>query len=112
MIESLQADYIRTARGKGLDERAVIFKHALKNSLVPVLAVLGTVAANLLTGSFLVEVVFQLPGLGKHFVQAVTNRDYPLVMGVTLTYGVLLLTANLIVDLLYGWVDPRMRVQS
>ena len=110
MIESLQADYIRTARGKGLSERVVIFKHALKNSLVHVLSVLGTVAANLLTGSFLVEVVFQLPGLGKHFVQAVTNRDYPLVMGVTLTYGVLLLLANLAVDLLYGFADPRMRV--
>ncbi len=112
MLEALRADYVRTARGKGLPESGVIFKHALKNSLVPVLTVMGPVAASLVTGSFLVEIVFQIPGLGKHFVQAVINRDYPLVMGVTLVYGAILLGSNLIVDLLYGVIDPRMRVQG
>src|SRR6185312_12178286 len=87
MLEALQSDYIRTAYGKGLSHRAVIFKHALRNSLIPVTTVLGPIAAGLVTGSFLVEIVFQIPGIGRHFVQAVINRDYPLVMGVTLVYG-------------------------
>jgi oligopeptide transport system permease protein len=110
MREELQADYIRTARGKGLSPRSIIFKHALKNSILPVITVLGPLAANLITGSFIVEVAFQIPGIGKHFVQAVLNRDYPLVMGVTLTYGVILIGSNLAVDLLYSWADPRVRV--
>ena len=110
MIEALEADYVRTARGKGLSEVAVVFRHALRNSLIPVVTLLGPLAAALLTGSFLVEMVFQLPGLGKHFVQAVMNRDYPLVLGTTLTFGVILLACNLIVDLLYGWIDPRIRL--
>ncbi|MGK5082734.1 ABC transporter permease [Bdellovibrionota bacterium FG-1] len=112
MLEALQADYIRTAYSKGLSQTQVIFKHALKNSLIPVITVLGPVAANLVTGSFLVEIVFQIPGLGKHFVQAVVNRDYPLVMGVTLVYGIVLLSSNLLVDLAYGWIDPRMRANE
>lgn len=110
MIEALASDYIRTAYGKGLPARVVVFKHALKNSLIPVLTVLGPTAANLVTGSFLVEVVFQIPGMGKHFVGAVINRDYPLVMGVTLVYGAILIVSNLLVDLLYAWVDPRIRL--
>lgn len=112
MLEALQADYIRTAYGKGLAPAAVIFKHALRNSLIPVITVLGPLAAGLVTGSFLVEIVFQIPGIGRHFVQAVINRDYPLVMGVTLVYGVVLLASNLAVDLAYGVIDPRMRVQD
>lgn len=110
MDEVLGADYIRTAYGKGLSDQTVILKHALKNSLIPVVTLLGPLAANLITGSFLVEVVFQIPGLGKHFVQAVLNRDYPLVMGVTLVYGIILILTNLTVDLLCGWVDPRIRM--
>ncbi|MGK5086695.1 ABC transporter permease [Bdellovibrionota bacterium FG-2] len=110
MIEVLSEDYIRTARGKGLSSRTILFKHALKNSFIPVITVLGPIAANLVTGSFLVEIVFQLPGMGKHFVQAVLNRDYPLVMGVTLVYGVVLLLCNLLVDLAYTWIDPRIRL--
>lgn len=110
MIESLASDYIRTAYGKGLSTAKVVFKHALKNSLIPVLTILGPVAANLITGSFLVEIVFQIPGLGKHFVTAVMNRDYPLVMGVTLTYGAILIASNLTVDLACAWADPRIRL--
>jgi oligopeptide transport system permease protein len=111
MLEAMQSDYIRTAYGKGLSNTSVIFKHALRNSLIPVITVIGPIAAGLVTGSFLVEIVFQIPGLGKHFVQAVINRDYPLVMGVTLVYGVVLLASNLAVDLAYGLIDPRMRVK-
>lgn len=110
MIEALSEDYIRTARGKGLSESHVLFKHALKNSLIPVLALLGPLTAQLLTGSFLVEIVFQLPGLGKYFVQAVLNRDYPLVMGVTLCYGMILIFSNLLADLISAWIDPRLRL--
>ncbi len=110
MIEVLSEDYIRTARGKGLSSQVILFKHALKNSCIPVITVLGPITANLVTGSFLVEIVFQLPGMGKHFVQAVLNRDYPLVMGVTLVYGVVLLMCNLLVDLAYTWIDPRIRL--
>lgn len=110
VIEALTEDYIRTAHGKGLSEGQILFKHALKNSLIPVIALLGPLTAQLLTGSFLVEIVFQLPGLGKHFVQAVLNRDYPLVMGVTLTYGVFLIFTNLLADLLSAWIDPRLRL--
>lgn len=112
LIEALQADYIRTAHGKGVAEIRVVFKHALRNSLIPVLSVLGPLAANLVTGSFLVEIVFQIPGMGKHFVQAVLNRDYPMVMGVTLVYGVILIAANLGVDLLYAVADPRIRLEE
>lgn len=110
MIETLSADYIRTAYSKGLSSTSVIFKHALKNSLIPVITVLGPLAANLVTGSFLVEIVFQIPGMGKHFVGAVINRDYPLVMGVTMVYGVILVLSNLLVDLFYAWTDPRIRL--
>jgi len=112
MIEALSADYIRTAYGKGLTDQVVLFKHALKNCLIPVITIIGPLAANLVTGSFLVEVVFQVPGLGKHFVQAVLNRDYPLVMGVTLVYGLILILSNLVVDMVYAWADPRIRLEA
>lgn len=112
VLETLHADYIRTAHAKGLSQSIVLFKHALKNSLIPVVTVLGPIGASLVTGSFLVEVVFQIPGIGRHFVQAVLNRDYPLVMGVSLLYGVILLLANLSVDVLYGWIDPRIRSEK
>lgn len=112
MIESLGADYIRTAHAKGLTVSKVLFRHALRNSLIPVVTVLGPLAASLVTGSFLVEMVFQVPGLGKHFVGAVLNRDYPMVMGVTLIYGVILIASNLIVDLVCAMLDPRIRLSG
>lgn len=110
MLEALQSEYIRTAHAKGVGAASILFRHALRNSIIPVITLLGPLAANLITGSFLVEVVFQIPGMGKHFVTAVLNRDYPLVMGVTLFYGVILMMANLVVDALYAWVDPRIRL--
>lgn len=109
LIEALSSDYIRTARAKGLRESQVVFKHALKCSLGPVASLIGPVAANLITGSFVIELVFQLPGMGKHFVSAVMNRDYPLVMGVTFFYGVILLISNVAADAAHSWVDPRIR---
>ena len=110
LIEALGEDFIRTARAKGLREDAVLFKHALRNSLVPVLTVMGPLIAALLTGSFVVEYVFAIPGMGQFFITAVTDRDYPLIMGATLVYTALLVAANLLVDLLYAYVDPRIRV--
>jgi oligopeptide transport system permease protein len=112
VIETLAADYIRTAHAKGVGVRQVLFHHALRNSLIPVVTVMGPLAAGLVTGSFLVEMVFQVPGLGKHFVGAVLNRDYPMVMGVTLVYGVILIVANIIVDILCAILDPRIRLEG
>lgn len=111
LIETLGEDFVRTARAKGLREQTVLVKHALLHSLIPVLTVMGPLAAALLTGSFVVEFVFAIPGMGRFFITAVTDRDYPLIMGVTLVYTALLVGANLIVDLLYGVVDPRIRVE-
>ena len=109
LIDTFGEDFIRTARAKGLKESVVLVKHALTHSLVPVLTVMGPLAAALLTGSFVVEYVFAIPGMGKFFITAVTDRDYPLIMGVTLVYTALLVLANFIVDVLYGFVDPRIR---
>jgi oligopeptide transport system permease protein len=110
LLESIRSDYVRTARAKGLSERAVVLKHALKNSLIPVLTLMGPLAAYTLTGTFVIEFIFAIPGMGKYFIDAVTNRDYPLIMGVTMVYGFVLVLANLIVDICYALVDPRIRI--
>jgi len=109
LLETLGEDFIRTARAKGLNEVVVLLKHALRNSLIPVLTVLGPLFAALITGSFVVEYVFAIPGMGRFFITAVTDRDYPLIMGVTLVYTALLVCANLLVDLCYSVVDPRIK---
>ena len=109
LLETFGEDFIRTARAKGMSEIAVVLKHALRHSLIPVLTVMGPLTAALLTGSFVVEYVFAIPGMGRFFITAVTDRDYPLIMGVTLVYTVLLVGSNLLVDLFYGYVDPRIR---
>jgi oligopeptide transport system permease protein len=111
VMECLGTDWVRTALAKGLRNSRVLGKHILRNSLVPLISLLAPITAGLVTGSFLVELTFQLPGLGKHFVSAVLNRDYPLVMGVTLTYGAILLFFTLAADLLSAWVDPRIRLE-
>lgn len=110
LLEVLSADYIRTARAKGLDEAAVLLKHALKNSIFPVVSVMGPLTAGLVTGSFVVEFVFSVPGMGNFFITAVTNRDYPLIMGVTVIYAVLIVLANIAVDMIYAWLDPRVSI--
>ena len=111
-LDVIHSDYIRTAYAKGLSHRKVIYKHVLKNSLLPVLTACGPIFAGVLTGSFVIEVIFAIPGMGKHFVQSVTNRDYPLILSVTLLYSFLLIFANLIVDLLYSYLDPRLQLDE
>jgi oligopeptide transport system permease protein len=108
MLEHLGADYIRTARAKGLAESRVLLKHALKNAFLPVLSYLGPAAALAMTGSFIVERVFNVPGMGQHFVNAVQNKDLFLIMGVVLIFATMLILFNLAVDVMYRWVDPRI----
>jgi ABC-type dipeptide/oligopeptide/nickel transport system permease component len=110
VVDVVDRDFVRTARAKGVSEGEVRWRHVLRNALLPVVTYLGPLVAVLLTGSFVVEVIFAIPGMGRFFVTAVTNRDYPLVLGVTLVYGVLVVLANLGVDLLYAWLDPRIRL--
>ncbi len=109
LLQVMNEDYIRTARAKGLSERGVILFHALKNSLIPVVTVLGPLFAALLTGTFVTETIFGVPGMGRAFVTSVTNRDYPVVMGTILLYAFFLVLANTIVDVVYAWLDPRIR---
>ena len=111
MIEVLRSNYIRTARAKGLPERVVLLRHALKPALMPVLSYLGPAAAGIITGSVVIEQIFGIPGIGRYFVTAALNRDYTVVMGVVIFYGVLVILFNFIVDLLYGALDPRVRLQ-
>ena len=108
MIEVLSTDYVRTARAKGLSERKVLLKHALKNAFLPVLSFLGPATALAMTGSFVVERVFTVPGMGQHFVNGVQNKDLFLIMGVVLIFATMLIVFNLAVDVLYRWVDPRI----
>ncbi|MCB0341815.1 MAG: ABC transporter permease [Bdellovibrionales bacterium] len=108
VLDVISADYIRTAKAKGLGWPMVLFKHVLKNSLIPVLTFSGPLAAGILSGSFVIELIFNIPGIGKHFVESVSNRDYPLILGVTLVFSAMLVLANLIVDLLYSYFDPRI----
>ena len=112
MLEVMRQDYVRTAWAKGLRERVVILRHALKNALIPVLTVIGPVAAMLVTGSFIVEHLFAIPGVGRTFVTSISGRDYGVIMGVTLFYAFVVVGANLIVDVLYAVVDPRIRYES
>ncbi len=109
MLETSEALFIRTARAKGLSNFVVITKHILRNALIPVVTVMGPITAFLITGSFVVEHIFAIPGIGRFFVLAVSNRDYPLVMGITIVYTVILVLANLIVDILYVYLDPRIK---
>ena len=109
MLDVLGQDYIKTARAKGLPERKVLYKHALRNAMLPVITYLGPLLAGIITGSFTIEKIFTIPGLGKFFIDAISARDYPMIMGTTIFYGFFLLAANLVVDLLYGVVDPRIK---
>ena len=109
LLQVIREDYIRTARAKGLKERVVVTVHALKNSLIPVVTILGPIFAALVTGTFVVEQIFGINGMGKHFIASVGNRDYPLLIGATLIYAVVLVFANLVVDISYAWLDPRIR---
>jgi ABC-type dipeptide/oligopeptide/nickel transport system permease component len=109
LLQVMQEDYIRTARAKGLREMIVVGRHALKNSLIPVVTILGPMFAIVLTGTFTIEMIFGIPGLGRHFTTSIGNRDYPVVLGTTLMYAVFLVVANLLVDIAYAVLDPRIR---
>lgn len=111
MLEVLNADYIKTARSKGLAGRVILVKHALRNAILPVVTYVGPMTASIITGSVIVEQIFGIGGLGKDFVQSITNRDYTLIMGLTIFYAVILMIARLITDIAYGFVDPRIKLQ-
>ena len=110
MLEVIRSDFVRTAYAKGLDEKAVILRHTLKGGLLPVVSFLGPGFSGLLVGSLVVEKIFNIPGMGRYFVEAAINRDYNIVMGVTLVYGALLMTLNAVVDIAYAWLDPRVKL--
>ncbi len=112
MLDVMSSDYIKTAKAKGLSEKQILWKHALRNALMPVLTVLGPTAAAVLTGGFVVEKIFTIPGMGRYFVDSITQNDFTMIAGVTLFYGVFLIIAILVVDLLYGVIDPRVNVAN
>ena len=109
MLQVIREDYIRTARSKGVSEKNVTVYHALKNALIPVVTIIGPLFAALVTGSLIVEQIFAIPGCGKYFITSITNRDYPVVLGIMLLYALLIIIANLLVDITYSWIDPRIR---
>lgn len=110
MLDAINQDYIRTARAKGVKGKAIIFKHALRNALIPVVTYLGPLTAGIVTGGFVAETVFCIPGLGRYFVQSVLNRDYPIIMATTIFLAALVIFMNLVVDILYKVIDPRIDI--
>ena len=112
LLEVLSQDYIKTARAKGLPELVVLGRHALRNALIPVITYMGPMCAAVLTGSFVIETIFAIPGLGRHFVTSIYNRDYTVILGITLFYSMIVIAFNLLVDLLYPLLDPRVRLQK
>jgi oligopeptide transport system permease protein len=111
MLDVINADFVRTARAKGTPAMAVVLKHALPSAMIPVVGFLGPAVAALLTGSLVIEKIFQIPGLGREFVESATNRDYTLVMGTVIVYGLIVMACNLVADLLLGVIDPRIRYE-
>lgn len=112
LLDVVRQDYIRTAKSKGLSEGSVILRHALKNAILPVVTYLGPLVAGVLTGSFVIERVFTIPGLGRFFVDSIGNRDYTAILGVTVFYSLFLVICNLVVDILYALVDPRIKLEG
>lgn len=112
MLDVISQDYIKTARAKGLSELAVTWRHAVKNAIMPVVTYLGPLIAAILTGTFVIEQIFAIPGLGRQFVWSVNNRDYTTILGLTVFYGAFLLLMNLVVDIIYGFLDPRVQLTS
>ena len=111
MLEVLRSDYIRTARAKGLDEKTVLWRHAFRGGIIPVVSFTGPALAALLAGTVVVERVFVIPGLGKIFIEAVLSRDEPLILGIVAFLSILIMVLNLIVDISYGFLDPRIRYE-
>jgi oligopeptide transport system permease protein len=111
MLEVLSQDYIRTARAKGASEMRVVLRHALRGGLLPVVAFLGPAAAGILTGSFVIETIFQIPGLGREFVNSAFNRDYTMILGTVILYATLIILCNLIVDVVQVWLNPKLKFE-
>jgi ABC-type dipeptide/oligopeptide/nickel transport system permease component len=109
MLEVTRKDYIRTAHSKGLRERAVVVRHMIRNALIPVITILGPILAFLVTGSFIIEQFFGIPGIGRYYVQGIVQRDYSLIMAMTVIYAFAVAALNVVVDVLYGYIDPRIR---
>ncbi|KGP91432.1 peptide ABC transporter permease [Pontibacillus chungwhensis BH030062] len=112
MLETLTQDYIKTARAKGLSPFKIVVKHALRNALMPVVTILGTLLAGILTGTFVIEKIFAIPGMGKYFVQGINQRDYPVIMGTTVFYSTFLVLMLFLVDIMYGVLDPRIKLHK
>ena len=112
VLETMRQDYVRTARAKGLNERVVVVRHVLKNAMIPVWTVLGPITAGLVTGSFVIEQLFSVPGVGRFFVQSIFQRDYSMIMGTTLFYALIVAVGNLLIDISYGLFDPRIKVSK
>lgn len=110
MLEVSQQDYIKTARSKGVSEMRITCKHQIRNAIMPVMTVMGPTVASVLTGTFVIEAIFAIPGMGKYYVESVSNNDYSMVLGMTIFYGVFLIFCNLVVDIMYGVADPRVRI--
>jgi oligopeptide transport system permease protein len=110
MLEAIRQDYVRTARSKGLREQVVVVSHVMKNAMIPVATIVGPVTAGLITGSFLIEQIFSVPGIGRLYVTSILGRDYPVIMATTLLYAFLIMVANITVDIVYGILDPRIKV--
>ena len=111
LLQIIGEDYVRTAYAKGLTTRVVVVRHALRNSLIPVVTIIGPMFANVVTGILVVEQIFNVPGMGKHFVTSVGNRDYPLILAVTIIFSTVIVASNLVVDITYGLLDPRIRYE-
>jgi len=111
MLQVLREDFVRTAKAKGVSGMRLITRHTLRNALIPVVTTLGPLFAGFITGSMVIEQIFAIPGLGKYFILSVTNRDYPVIMGTTLLFATILVLANLAVDIVYAWLDPRIRLE-
>lgn len=112
MLETLSQDYIRTAQAKGLSSWRIVMRHALRNALMPVVTLLGTLLASILTGTFVIEKIFAIPGMGRYFIDSISNRDYPVIMGTTVFYSAILVCMLFLVDIVYGWLDPRIRLHK
>lgn len=112
LLDVVRQDYIRTAKAKGLSKNVVIYKHALRNALIPIVTYIGPLTAGILTGSFVIEKIFAIPGLGREFVTSINNRDYMVIMGLTIFNSALLIMANFLVDLLYAVIDPRVKLEG
>jgi len=110
MLDVLGQDYIKTAKSKGLSQSKIIWRHAVRNAIMPVITVLGPITASVLTGAFVVENIFSIPGMGKFFVMSIQEQDYTMISGITIFYGIFLVLANLLVDLAYGFIDPRVKI--